>query len=381
MVNPATFSRCKFEGSSFPELAQAYSRERVREKKEPRSLLSKAIETLYVLIDSVSVSRNGANAGSRSYSWMKNGESLSKAAPGFSAKMNTAVGYGVGIGGVLGCIAGPKMVYDAASGFAKAHHNDDIEGMKDSSEAVAKGVSYTILSASMVGLEVSTVAAMPLLATVATLIFNIAGFAFYTFVGGSAIRKGLKLHDFENKLNAEKTIEKTFNALRKEVEMQKNDTLATLERKWDRFAAMTSEDCCRVLRDATGNESNKTQEVIVKEVRRALQKQKTKQIILGVIAVLGLAAMISGFFFFAPFVVPVLFAIGGVLWLTIDSSWVQTKLLDRIHGKPSPEFHEIIESLKLDPHWACRKKPLASQDLDIGNEQDLPELPELNSAG
>jgi len=115
-----------------------------------------------------------------------------------------------------------------------------------------------------------------------------------------------------------------------------SDQETELHKKWDQFAFRSSEACCRFVREtitpellerleAGDREAIHQAESIVQEVKRANGKQLAKHYLLMAISILGIAAFICGSVFATGPFAPLLWAIGAVLWLGIDSHWVHEK--------------------------------------------------------
>jgi len=126
-------------------------------------------------------------------------------------------------------------------------------------------------------------------------------------------------------------------------QVREGKTDAEFQTKWDRFAFRTSEAAGRLVReqvtpellkriDAGDLQAIEQGKQIAQEVKRANAKQLLKQAILIAIAAIGIAAFVCGLVLSGPFS-PILFAVGALLWIAIDSSKAQEKLGDRLFGK------------------------------------------------
>ena len=308
------------------------------EEIQPASRLGKAAEATGIAIDVLSVSRNSLNVACA----VETGGNL--------AQIGGTVAAGLGIvGGGLGILIGGSMIYKEVANLRKDYQTRNYEGAFCHSLWGVAGAAYGVVSGGLVIANAATLAHAANVAAIGGHIFMPAGFVMY---GVIAIRSGYGLavdglfrHDLNQAMKEGKSEAQSLQAgltfLYDQVHGGKTE--AELKKKWDRFAFRTSEAVCRYVREKVTPEliqkvdkgdpsAIKEAKFIIQEVKKENAKQMVKHIVCAVIAILGIISLVCAILFGGP-IVPALFAIGAVLWLLVDSSYIHKKLGDLFCGK------------------------------------------------
>lgn len=307
----------------------------------PRSPI-RPLEYFSAAADSLSIGRNSLNAISNIFN-------VVKACPKAAKNMMKGVNASVLVGGVLGVIIGPALVFEAVRDSGKAWERKDLKEGISQAEKAGVGASYGVIGAGMVVGQSAAYASLPATGAVAaagTTMFTVGAFAMYSIVLISAIRKiGMNIA-FRKELDAQADLSTQVNWLKDQVGSNELGASAEEQNKWHAFVAIVGEKCASFVKDNANKKLTDNEKAhIVKEVRRASNKQFFMQGIRVAIAILGFAAVILGILLtgpFAPIVVAILFALGAMLWLVMDSSVVNERVGNFAFGKgeftlPKPE--------------------------------------------
>ncbi len=317
------------------------------------------LEYFSVAADSLSVGRNSLNAISNIFDVAKTC---------LHAAKNTmkVVSAGVLAGGVLGVIIGPALVFEAVRDSRKAWERNDLKEGISQAEKAGVGASYSVVGGGMIVGQSAAYASLPATGAVAaagTTMFTVGAFAMYAIVLISAIRKiGMNIA-FRKELDAQDGASAQVAWLSQQVGSNESGASAEDQNKWNAFVAIVGEKCASFVKDSANKKLTESQNAhIVKEVRRASNKHFFMQGIRVAIAILGFAAVILGILLtgpFAPIVVAILFALGAMLWLVMDSSVVNERVGNLAFGKgeftlpalePAPPSLDL-PSVKTEPSY------------------------------
>lgn len=263
-------------------------------------------------------------------------------AVGAAARVAAVVGAGVIAGGALGVLAGGNIVRESLPKIAKDYERGNLEGGINHAGDAFIGASYTTVAAGMVVGQSATFANALATAAAGSMASIVGGYAMYGAIGISA-GYGLAVnHLFRHEFNqileqASDNRQKLSDALvwlQRQVRGGEKET--ELHKKWDQFASRTSEACCRFVREsvtpallerleAGDRDAIQKAESIIEEVQRANGKQLSKHYLLLAISILGIAAFVCGTIFTAGPFAPLFWAIGALLWLGIDSRYLNEK--------------------------------------------------------
>lgn len=316
------------------------------------------LEYFSVAADSLSIGRNSLNAISNIFDVAKTC---------LNAAKNTmkVVSAGVLAGGVLGVIIGPALVFEAVRDSRKAWERNDLKEGISQAEKAGVGASYSVVGAGMVVGQSAAYASLPATGAVAaagTTMFTVGAFAMYAIVLISAIRKiGMNIA-FRKELDAPTDVSAQVAWLSEQVGNKDSQSIEE-QNKWHAFVAIVGEKCASFVKDNANKDLTESQNAhIVKEVRRASNKHFFMQGIRVAIAILGFAAVILGILLtgpFAPIVVAILFALGAMLWIVMDSSVVNEQVGNFAFGKgeftlpesePAPLSFDL-SSVKTEPSY------------------------------
>lgn len=318
------------------------------------------LEYFSVAADSLSAVRNPLSAISNIFS------NVVKTCSQAANNMMKVVNAGVLAGGVLGVIIGPALVFEAARDFKKAWDRNDLKEGVSQAEKAGVGASYGVIGSGMVVGQSAAYASLPATGAVAaagTTMFTVGAFAMYAFVLISAIRKiGMNIA-FRKELDKQDDVSARVAWLNSQVGSNEEGASAEEKNKWHAFVAIVGEKCAKFVKENSSKAdlTDGQKAHIVKEVLRASNKQFLMQGIRVAIAILGFAAVILGILLtgpFAPIVVAILFALGAILWLIMDSSVVNEKVGNLAFGKgefdlpaelkpmPSPQVLPPVEMPK-----------------------------------
>jgi hypothetical protein len=209
----------------------------------------------------------------------------------------------------------------------------------------------------MVASGVATFAHAAKAAAVGGTVGTVAGLAMYTFVGICAGYGIAVNYLFRKKLN-QILQDKDGNPphlhsalLWLQTQIQDRSNSNALKRKWDQFAFRSSKEACRLVRETVTPKFLKQLEIgesraverakwIIQAVKRENAKQIAKHALLLTIMFLGIAAFVCGIVFTTGPWAPLLFSVGAVLWIAIDSTQAHKKLADLLFGKSKIQFFQ-----------------------------------------
>jgi|GEM_PF-1739563 len=306
-------------------------RDRLLIEMAPRTCLSKAMEGNGVTVDLLSLGRNSTSG-------------IATIA-GSAGKVAGAVG-GVAIaGGVMGVAGGLNAMRNAGIRLSKDYETGNWEGGAVNSLSLFSGAGYGTVSGSMVVANAATFAGAAGTAAAAGSAITVAGLAMYGLIGiaaGYGIGANLAFRSRIDRFGAEdgKQLAQTVLWLAGQV---RAEDPSKLEKKWNRFAYRSSESACRFVREKATpeliarleqNEPSAIAEAkeIIREVKRENAKQLIKHTVMKLIALVGIAAFVCGIIYATGPFAPLLFALGAILWLLVDSSKVHEALGNLVCG-------------------------------------------------
>ncbi len=242
------------------------------------------------------------------------------------------------IGGILGVPNGLSWARDALIKTDAAAECGHIEGVFHHSLSAVSGLSYAgvsglLASEGIMGLENASI-----LAGITTAFLGL-GFAMYGALTIGGAHGLIKSRTFGNALNEQKVkgeletlkwlnsqisldpaeieeIEKTAKDPEKEITQR-------LLKKWSVFELRTNSECAKMVREKVPALLEKFDleeaQKLIEEVEKANYMQQVKQALFVIISLFGLAAFVAMMVVSGP-VSPILFALGALIWLTLDSS-------------------------------------------------------------
>ena len=285
---------------------------------------------------------------------------------GGSLKAADAVGRMALGGSVLSMASGGFIMRDSYREGKKAHAHGDAEGGALAGANGYIGANLSFLGAATMTYNVAAMTgstgASAAAAAAGVSAITGSGFALYGAIGivgaaGAAIagrfrakmnemleRQGLseaeRLHEMLTWMRQNATLsEYEEMEILAKAEAEGKDGEAELkrelQRKWDQFDRRAGGSCCKAIREkATPEFLEKLKKgdpvaleearLLVNAVSKANFKLLVKNVILVVIAILGILAFIGSLVMSGP-LAPVLFAISAVLWLLVDSKRVNEK--------------------------------------------------------
>lgn len=277
---------------------------------EKRPFFPEEKESAALFVDANSILRNSTATAS-----------AIRPMPGFTGLF---VAGSAAAGGIVGIPLGLSIVRD---GYKKAKESirvRDWEGALHKSSWSAIGLGYAGLSSM---LAVDGIMKLKGKAPPATLntAFGAAGIGFYSALLGYSSYGLYQTVKFQKELKLAQSQGRALDWLKSELTLSKEESSqphaeSLLQKKWRQFEFRTNAKCSALIREKLPHLENEAQarEWIV-EVEKANFKESLKYLILVILALLGIAASVC-VLLFAGFSSPLLFAIGSVVWLGIDSS-------------------------------------------------------------
>lgn len=232
--------------------------------------------------------------------------------------------------GPLQMVSGVFLMKSSAKQGRVAYERGDQEGLALSGSSFLLGGTQLGLGGGMTTTSVATVAATstakvivakvsPALTPLALALYGVLLFTSLYEMAANLI--------FQAKLSKDQDPLQTLSYIRDQVGSSTDEK--ELRKKWDRFARQTSVECCKKARDLLGQdlvEFSKTSaaQQLIDEIKVASGRKLVKHSILLLIAVLGIAAIAAGMILSGP-AAPVLFLVGALLWLLVDSKSLHLK--------------------------------------------------------
>jgi len=286
-------------------------------------------------------------------------------------------------GGVMAVASGSILAYRSAKKVHNAYRHGDTEGGVHNSLQMTTGAAYSTVGAGMITAGVGTLKGTAAAVATGTTVFLTGGFVMNTAL---AIYAGIGWHitgEFREKLTEilQETNEpkryrdalawiqdqvtvspfeaEEIRAKAKDAEEANKKIAKLADEKWDKFERRTNAKCGQMVRqnlidfDAISKgievghatSLDKAKEIVY-EVEKANYKERVKYRLMMLIAIISLlgCALAIGFPPAAPFV----FAIGALVWLTIDSpdltDWIGEKQWNKhIASLEKIKYKEPIE--------------------------------------
>lgn len=284
-------------------------------------------------------------------SFLRNGTSTVSALTPLAA--TAFVAASATVGGALGIPIGLAIVRDGCKKIKAAAQVGDIEGVVQQGLWVGGGATYAGLSSLLVTEGAMTLqgAAVPAAITPA---FGFLGLSLYGCLLAYGAHGLLKTAQFHSDLKSVLKKEGDAGALQwlsdqvslNEDEAQDPDKAKILQRKWNRFELRTNPQCAALVREKLPKLMKHYDPVeareLIRTVEKATFKEKVKHILLIVISILGIAASLCVLFLTGP-AAPLLFAIGALVWLTVDNSRLHNYIGEKCwswYSKKEPELEE-----------------------------------------
>ncbi len=231
---------------------------------------------------------------------------LSAAASAVSTLAGGILGIPIGLSGLrLDCKkGGAALRYGDGEGVA--HHA--LSGTTNFSYAALSGVSVAAGGMALGGVSAPTAMGSAL---------GGLGFALYGALAICGVHGLVRSRAFGREFSQIKGDEEKLRWLKAQVslseeELKGKDPEKVLQKKWSIFERRTSPECARRVRNFSGKE-------LIREVEKANFMTQVKYGLFILISIVGIAAFAALMIVLSPFS-PALFAVGAVLWLTVDSS-------------------------------------------------------------
>ncbi|MBX7065714.1 MAG: hypothetical protein K1X28_00645 [Parachlamydiales bacterium] len=258
------------------------------------------------------------------------------------------------VGGVLGLPVGFSIMRDTAIRSKAAYDCGDTAGAVHQTVWGLGGAGYTGLSgllaadgiASLQGAAISS-SLIPGIATSGFLMAaGILGYSGYGLKETFQFKNGLKdAQDKGGERAAVDFLNRQISLTYGEIAGKDDDELAkALQKKWNALERRVGADCaCKIREELPGLlrefDPEKAKGLIL-EVEKSNFKQRVKHITLFVIGLITIAAFL-GILLTAGPLSPLLFAIGAVLWLAVDSSSLHNYIGEKCWAWHSKDQEEV----------------------------------------
>jgi hypothetical protein len=263
-------------------------------------------------------------------SFVRNGTSAAAAIVPLPFAATAFVAASAAAGGFVGIPIGLGVVRDGVKKGWAAAKCGDLEGVVQNGLWTTVGATYTGLSSLLAteGVMILKGLAPPPAITPA---FASLGVAMYGGLVAYGMHGLWKSSQFHSQLKSVVKSEGDRGALKwlsdqvtlTEEEMKREDSAKILQRKWNRFELRTNAACAALVREKLpllmADFDPVAVRALILEVEKAAFKEKVKHIVLIVIGVLGIAASLCVILTTGP-ASPLLFAIGALVWVAVDSS-------------------------------------------------------------
>lgn len=281
----------------------------------------------------------------------RNGTSTAGAYTALPAVANTLVGVSSVAAGVFGIPIGLKVAIDGYQKMKTAVQNRDLEGVVQNGLWCGVGGGYAGLSGllGVNGVYSLQGAAAPAIIGPA---FGYGGVGMYGALLGYGAYGLWQAKKFDSEFQSRREEAGDQGALDwlnaqvslNDEELEGEDQESLLRKKWEKFERRTSKDCVQLVREKLPGLLEHFNPVEARELLEAVDmacfKKRVQYIIFIVLALLGIAASLCVVLTTGP-VSPLLFAIGAVTWLTVDSSRLHNYLGDKFWiwfgGKSPPK--------------------------------------------
>lgn len=283
------------------------------------AFLPNSREAASLTIDANSIARNSVAAGQS--------VNVFPAAAGSAFIAGSSV-----VGGVLGVPVGLSIMRDTAIRAKAAYDAGDGEGAVHQTVWGLGGAGYTSLSgllaadgiASLQGAGIAASLTPAIAASGFLMAAGILGYSGYglkeTFQFKNAMKAAGDERGVLNFLNRQISLTHGEIAGKSDEELSKG-----LQKKWNALERRVGADCAGKIREELPgllqNFDLEKAKGLIQEVEKANFKQRVKHITLFVIGLITLAAFLGILLTTGP-LSPILFAIGAVAWLAVDSSWL-----------------------------------------------------------
>ncbi len=303
-------------------------------------------------IDVNSVARNSAAAGIQ----FGSGKAVEA--------MGTAVAGSAMAGGIMAVGSGAMLTFKGGKGILNAYRHGDSEGAVHSSLFMTSGAAYSTVGGGMIASAAGTLKGTAAAVATGTTVFLTGGFvmngalAIYAGIGWhitNEFRENLKSF-LQNPNEAERYRDALawihdqvtvspyeaaeITAQSKDEEEANKKIAKKADEKWDQFQRRTNEKCAHMVRQhlidfdaiskgvkAGDGDALKRAQEIVYEVEKANYKERVKYKLFMLIAIISLIGCAIAILF--PPAAPFIFAIGSLVWLTVDSKdlcdWIGEK--------------------------------------------------------
>ena len=312
-----------------------------------------APEASSILIDVNSVFRNSFSAGNRATSFIP---------------------ISAAVGGALGLFVGINIGRRGIGNIIQAAQCGDAQGLAEALLFTGTGLSYTTVSAGMAFSSKTVAAPLGISGSATATLGNMAnwtGLALYGLILANSLLSYHHIASFRGKLvdildrkgvsTQEKAregllfLQQQISLTERDLEQLNGKSLKEYEKrrqeKWDRFVRRVGASCAQqvALRSAklleriqTGDQKAIQEAIsLLEAVDKASHQQLISQIVLFVIAVLGIAASVVSITLSSAVASSALFAVGAVLWLLVDSSHVSNLFSDLTYARSSTMFKAL----------------------------------------
>jgi hypothetical protein len=160
-----------------------------------------------------------------------------------------------------------------------------------------------------------------------------------------------------------------------------------LQKKWDQFDRRASGVSCQLIRErvipemlaklkAGDAQALEEARFLVNEVSKANFKKLVKNVLLVIIAIIGILAFVGALVFSGPFA-PILFAIAAGLWILVDSKWAHEKSSDLLWALRNKIWPEWSYELK---RRVCPPPPPSNSSITSAPRKDFLPTPSRRTA-
>jgi len=263
---------------------------------------------------------------------------------------STAIAGSAIAGGVLGLGISLGIVKRSVVDGKVAWKCGDSEGIAMQALNLHSGLAYAGVSGLMTTSGVMGVQSITVPAAIGSA-FTGLGFAMYgamliqgSYGMGAACKFSKEMNSHTENKEILKWIESKLTLSEEEKSLPEDVKAKLLKKKESIFAFRTSKDCAAMVAKNLSMaidkpDSTEASELIL-SVKKANYQTKVKHVIHILIAILGLATCVAGMLC-PPMIACILFAVGAGLWLTVDSSVIHTKIVEKCwewhHGKKKIE--------------------------------------------
>lgn len=283
-------------------------------------------------------------------SFLRNGVSTTSALTPLRFAATLFVAASAVAGGVVGVPIGLAIVRNGCKQMKAAAQVGDIEGLAHNGLWTGVGATFAGLSGLLATNGVMSLAGKVPPAPI-TPAFGGACIAMYGAILAYGVHGLWKTSQFHSELKTvlkERGESGVLDWLKDQVTLNEKEAkdpekAKILQKKWNRFELRTNAACAALVREKLSGlmTPNETSELI-QEIEKAVFKERVKYFLLILIALLGIAGALCIILLAGP-ASPLLFALGGLAWLTVDNARLHSYIGDQWwawYSKKEPEAEE-----------------------------------------